>query len=94
MKLTRDIKTVSEFKQNASKLVKQIQKTKQPVILTVNGKPAIVLQDAESYQAMAVKREYDLTVKAIKEAMVDFENWEKWSTHKEVFSELRKKNKI
>ncbi|MFL6467683.1 MAG: type II toxin-antitoxin system Phd/YefM family antitoxin [Pyrinomonadaceae bacterium] len=94
MKITRDIQTVSQFKLNASKLVKQIQKTKQPIVLTVHGKPAVVLQDAESFQEMASKHEYDLTVTAIKEALANFDDCDKWPTHKEVFSKLRKRNDI
>ena len=94
MKLTRDIQTVSEFKQNASKLVKQIMRTKQPILLTVNGKPALVLQDADTYQAMAVGHEYELTVTAIKESLLDYDDRENWATHDEVFSELREKNGI
>lgn len=94
MNINRDIQTVSQFKQNASKLVKQIQQTKQPLVLTVNGKAAVVLQDVESYQAMAAQREYELTVAALKEAMADFDNRENWLTHDEVFSNLREKNGI
>lgn len=94
MKITRDIQTVTQFKQNASKLIKQVQETKQPVILTINGKAAVVLQDAESYEAMAARREYDLTVAAIKEALADFDDRENWLTHDEVFAELRERNGI
>jgi prevent-host-death family protein len=94
MKIMRDIQTVSQFKQNASKLVKQIQQTKHPLILTVNGKAAVVLQDVETYQASAARREYDLTVAAIKEALADFDDRENWSTHEEVFAELRENNRI
>ncbi len=91
MKITRDIQTVSQFKQNASKLVKQIQTTKQPIVLTVNGKAAVVIQDAESYQEMATRREYELTVAAIKESLADFEDRDNWNTHGEVFNKLRKR---
>lgn len=94
MKLDRDIQTVSEFKQNASSIVKQIQKTKQPVILTVNGKPAVVIQDAETYQALADRREYELTIAAINEALEDWDNRKNWKTHEEVFSELRRRHNI
>jgi len=52
MRLTRDIQSLSNFKQNASKFVKQVQETKEPLVLTVNGKPAVVVQDAERYQEM------------------------------------------
>ena len=94
MKITRDIQTVSEFKQNASKLVKQIQQTKQPIILTVNGKPAVVLQDVATYEAMADKLEYQLTMKALDEALADFDTRENWATHDEVFAKFRKKNRV
>jgi prevent-host-death family protein len=91
MKIMRDIQTVSQFKQNAAKLVKQVQETKQPIVLTVNGKPAVVLQDAESFEAMAVKREYDFTIAELKEALADFDNRDNWPLHEEVFNELRRK---
>ena len=94
MNITRDIQTVSQFKQNASKLVKQIQRTKQPLILTVNGKAAVVLQDVETYQAMAAQREYDLTVAALSEALAEFDDRKNWPTHVEVFKNLRTKNGI
>ena len=94
MDLTKDIQSVSQFKQNASKLMKQIQRTRQPLILTVNGKAAAVLQDVESYQAMTAQREYDLTVTALKEAVADFDNRDNWKTHDEVFKDLREKNDI
>ncbi len=94
MKPTRDIQTVSEFKQNASKLVKQVQKTRQPIILTVNGKPAVVLQDVETFQALSSRLEYDLTIAAINEALLEWDNSEHWSTHDEVFAELYERNGI
>lgn len=49
MKLTRDIQSLSVFKRDSSKFIKQIKKTGQPIILTVNGKAALVVQDAESF---------------------------------------------
>ncbi|HEY2380825.1 MAG TPA: type II toxin-antitoxin system Phd/YefM family antitoxin [Terriglobia bacterium] len=52
MKLTRDIHSLSTFKRDTAKLVRQMKKTKQPVILTVNGKAELVVQDAESYEKL------------------------------------------
>jgi prevent-host-death family protein len=94
MKITRDIQTVSEFKQNASKLVKQVQRTKQPIILTVNGKPAVVMHDAETYEAMANDLEFHLTMRALDEALTDYDDRKKWPAHDEVFAKFRKKNGI
>jgi len=52
MKLTRDIHSLSTFKRDTAKLVRQMKKTKKPVVLTVNGKAELVVQDAESYQEL------------------------------------------
>jgi prevent-host-death family protein len=52
MKLTRDIHSLSTFKRDTAKLVRQMKKTKAPVVLTVNGKAELVVQDAESYQKL------------------------------------------
>ena len=52
MKLTRDIHSLSTFKRDSAKLMRQMKKTKEPVVLTVNGKAELVVQDAESYQKL------------------------------------------
>lgn len=52
IKLTRDIHSLSTFKRDTAKLVRQMKKTKAPVVLTVNGKAELVVQDAESYQEL------------------------------------------
>lgn len=90
MNIVRDIQSLSEFKQNASKFVKQVRETRQPLVLTVNGKPVAVVQDAESFQEMADAREYRETVAALRVALEDAENADQWPTKKEVFSGLRK----
>ena len=93
MDITRDIQTLSEFKQNASKMVKQVQETGEPVVLTVNGKPAAVLQNVDSYQQM-VDAEYRESVAILRERLVDIDNAHEWPTHKEVFDQIRKKYNI
>lgn len=35
---------------DGNQVMRQVKKTKQPVVLTVNGKAAVVVQDGESYQ--------------------------------------------
>ena len=90
MKIVRDIQSLSDFKQNASKFVKQVQETKEPLILTVNGKPAVVLHDAERYQEMMERGEYWDTVAALKVALSGLDDLENWQTSDEVFAEIRK----
>lgn len=48
--LTDDIKTVSELKKNLRSVFQQIHKTGRPVVVTVNGKPDMVLIDAAQFE--------------------------------------------
>ena len=49
MKLSRDIQSLSVFKRDTAKFRRQLKKTKQPIVLTVNGKADMVVIDADSY---------------------------------------------
>lgn len=50
--LGKDIRSLSDFKRNTSELVDQMRQTGNPLVLTVNGRAQLVVQDAESYQQM------------------------------------------
>jgi prevent-host-death family protein len=52
MNISRDIKPVTYLKAKAADLLKQINETHRPVIITQNGEPRAVLQDPESYENM------------------------------------------
>jgi prevent-host-death family protein len=69
MKLTRDIHSLSTFKRDTAKLVRQMKKTKAPVILTVNGKAELVVQDAESYQDLLEAKDRMETIEGIKRGL-------------------------
>lgn len=49
MKLSRDIQSLSVFKRDTAKFRRQLKKTRQPIVLTVNGKADMVVIDADSY---------------------------------------------
>lgn len=91
MDITKDIQSLSTFKQNASRIVREIQETKEPVILTVNGKAAVVVQDAESYQRMAERREFIETAAILRERMRDMRDPSKWIPAEEAFDRISKK---
>jgi len=52
MNITNDIRPVTYLKSRAADLLKQINETHRPVIITQNGEPKAVLQDPESYENM------------------------------------------
>lgn len=69
MKLARDIHSLSTFKRDTAKLMRQMRKTKQPVILTVNGRAALVVQDAEGYQQLLEAKERMETLEGIRHGL-------------------------
>ena len=52
MNISTDIKPVTYLKAKAADLLKQINETHRPVIITQNGEPRAVLQDPKSYDNM------------------------------------------
>jgi prevent-host-death family protein len=52
MNISKDIKPVTYLKSRAADLLKQINETRRPVIITQNGEPKAVLQDPKSYENM------------------------------------------
>jgi len=52
MNISSDIKPISFLKSHAADILKQINETHRPVIITQNGEPKAVLQDPESYDNM------------------------------------------
>jgi prevent-host-death family protein len=69
MKLTRDIHSLSTFKRDTAKLVRQLKKTGQPVVLTVNGRAELVVQDAASYQKLLEAKDRMEAIEGIKRGL-------------------------
>ena len=45
--LANDIRSLSDFKRNTVDLLDRLRKTGHPLVLTINGKAELVVQDAE-----------------------------------------------
>ncbi len=50
--ITRDIQSLTTFRRCSGDFMKQLKKSKRPMVLTVKGKAAAVVQDAEAYQRL------------------------------------------
>jgi PHD/YefM family antitoxin component YafN of YafNO toxin-antitoxin module len=50
--ISSDIQPLSSFKRDSVTLIGQLKRTGRPVVLTINGKAEVVVQDAKSYQRM------------------------------------------
>jgi prevent-host-death family protein len=52
MDITKDIQPMTTFRNHSAEIMQHLKKSKRPVILTVNGKAAAVVQDAAAYQQL------------------------------------------
>jgi PHD/YefM family antitoxin component YafN of YafNO toxin-antitoxin module len=50
--ITKDIQSLTTFRRRSGDFMKQLKKSKRPVVLTVKGKAAAIAQDAEAYQRL------------------------------------------
>jgi PHD/YefM family antitoxin component YafN of YafNO toxin-antitoxin module len=50
--ITTDIQSLTTFRRSSGDFIKHLKKSKRPMVLTVNGKAAAVVQDPESYQRL------------------------------------------
>jgi prevent-host-death family protein len=50
--ITKDIQSLTTFRRRSGDFIKQLKRSKRPVILTVKGKAAAIVQDAEAYQRL------------------------------------------
>ena len=56
-KTTLNLHPLSAFAINSERVLEQIDAAKSPILLTVNGKAKLVLQDVASYQALLERLE-------------------------------------
>ena len=50
--ISSDIHSLSNFKRNTPEFLRQLKETGNPVVLTINGKAELVVQDTASYQRL------------------------------------------
>jgi prevent-host-death family protein len=50
--ITKDIQSLTTFRRRSGEFLKQLKKSKRPVVLTVKGRAAAIVQDAEAYQRL------------------------------------------
>jgi prevent-host-death family protein len=71
LNLKEEINSLSDFKRNTGEFLKQLKKSGRPVVLTINGRAEIVVQDAASYQNLLEISERLETIEALKPAIAE-----------------------
>lgn len=69
LNIGRDIHSLSDFKRKTPDFIKQLEKTGEPVVLTINGRAKLVVQDARSYQRMCELLAQAETIESIREGL-------------------------
>jgi prevent-host-death family protein len=92
MDLGRDIHPLTDFKRHTSEFLTQLKETGQPVVLTINGKAELVVQDAKSYQKLLNLAERLETIQAVQEGLASMNRGEGRSLD-EAFDALEKELK-
>lgn len=62
MDITKDIRPLTEFKRETTRFLARLRDTGRPAVLTVNGKPALVVMEAAAWQRQQEQLEFALTV--------------------------------
>ncbi|HKM51926.1 MAG TPA: type II toxin-antitoxin system Phd/YefM family antitoxin [Isosphaeraceae bacterium] len=88
--IKRDIHPLTDFKRNTPEFLRQLRETGEPVVLTINGKAELVVQDARSYQRLREQAERLQTIEAVQESLATMKRGE-GRPLEEVFSELEKR---
>jgi prevent-host-death family protein len=76
MNLSQDIHPLTDFKRNTQEFLRQLKETGNPVVLTINGKAELVVQDAASYQRLFDLAERLETIQAVKESLASADRGE------------------
>lgn len=69
--LNRDIQSLTDFKKKTPDFVQQLKDTGDPMVLTINGKAELVVQDAAAYQKLLDIAEEARVMDGIRQGLED-----------------------
>jgi prevent-host-death family protein len=91
--ITKDIQSLTTFRRRSGDFMKQLKKSKRPVVLTVKGKAAAIVQDAEAYQRLLDIAARADSEEGIRQGLDDVAHG-RTRPAKEVFDDIRRKHGI
>jgi prevent-host-death family protein len=91
--ITKDIQSLTTFRRRSGDFMKQLKKSKRPVVLTVKGKAAAIVQDAEAYQRLLDVAAAADAAEGIRQGVDDVAHG-RTRPAGEVFDDIRRKHDI
>lgn len=89
----KNIHSLSDFQRKTREHIRRLKRSGQPEVLTVNGKAELVVQDAESYQALLDALDRAEAIAGIRQGLESVEKG-KGKPASEVMARIRKRHKI
>ena len=71
LNITEDIQSLTTFRRRSGDFMKHLKRTKRPVVLTVKGKAAAIVQDAGAYQRLLDIAAYADSEEGIRQGLED-----------------------
>jgi prevent-host-death family protein len=71
LNITKDIQSLTTFRRRSGDFLKQLKRSRRPVVLTVKGKAAAVVQDARAYQRLLDIAAHADPVEGIRQGLAD-----------------------
>lgn len=65
----KEIHSLTEFTRNTKEMVGRLRKSKKPLILTVNGKAEVIVQDALAYQDLLERIETLEAIEGVRQGL-------------------------
>ena len=93
LNIATDIQSLTTFRRSSKDFIKHLRKSKRPMVLTVNGKAAAVVQDAEAYQRLLDIAAQADAAEGIRQGLEDEKNGRLRSA-REFFAEFEAKHGI
>ena len=91
--ISKDIRSLSDFKRNTTEFVREMKESGKPLVLTVNGRSELVVQDATSYQKLLELVDRLEAIEGIKRGLEEADRGE-GVTLEEFDKEMRRKYDI
>jgi PHD/YefM family antitoxin component YafN of YafNO toxin-antitoxin module len=91
--LSKDIRSLSDFKRKTAELVERMEESGNAMVLTVNGKARLVVQDATAYQKLLDGLDEAEAVAGIRRGLEDVRRGRKQSARR-ALADIRKKHGI
>ena len=88
--IANDIRSLSDFKRKTSELITRLKRTGDPLVLTINGRAEVVVQDAAAYLGLLDRVE---TIEALQRGFADV-NAGRIRPARAVLNRLRRKHGI